>query len=84
MIRDCLGSAFTLLYDWSTKLVPLSQPIKTKPHHELVARVFPPLSSLIGFSLSSHWLSKVVFFLVIFCYDYFAFGFTTLNQKALY
>ena len=40
--------------------MPLSQPIKTKPIMSWSRAFSRPLSSLIGFSLSSHWLSKVV------------------------
>ena len=35
------------------------------------------------FTLSSHWLLVIFAFVLIGCYNYFGFGFTTLNQKAL-
>ena len=37
------GFRFTSLFDWSRKLVPLSEPItsKTNTNHDLVTRVFP-------------------------------------------
>lgn len=51
-------------------------------NHDLVTRIFPRF--LVGFTLSSHWLLKVLSFLLISWCDYFGFDFTILNQKALY
>ena len=41
------------------------------------------LSNLVGFTLSPHWPLKVFSFHLIGRCDYFGFGFTTLNLKAL-
>ena len=73
---------FTSCGDWSLKLAPPFQPIrcKTKTNQDLVARA---LGIWVSFTLSSHWLSRVFFFLLIGCWDYFGFGFTTINRKEL-
>ena len=67
------------------KLVPLSQPIrcKTKANRNLVTRVSRALGSLLGLTLTSPWLLRVFFFLLIGCGDNFGFGFTRLNRKTL-
>ena len=70
-IEQVSMECFTSLCDWFRKLAQLSQPIrcKTKTNHDLVARVFPRLGSLV-FALSSHWLLKVFSCLSIGCCDY--------------
>ena len=72
---------FTSLFDWSKKN---SQHFlcQSDANHDLVTRIFPRF--LVGFTLSSHWLLKVLSFLLISWCDYFGFDFTILNQKALY
>ena len=42
------------------------------------------LGSLVGSTMSSHWLLKVFSFVLIGRCGYFGFGFTTLGQKARY
>lgn len=77
---DCVG--FDLLHS-------VIGPKKNSQHflyqsdanHDLVTRIFPRF--LVGFTLSSHWLLKVLSFLLISWCDYFGFDFTILNLKAL-
>ena len=78
--------SFTALCDCSQKLVPLSQPIicQTKTNHDLSLIFSCACNSLVGFSLSSHWLLKVFSFLQIGCCDYIGFSFKTLNQWMLW
>ena len=63
------GFRFTSLFDWSRKLVPLSEPItsKTNTNHDLVTRVFLLFGEALVFTLSSHclflcseWLSQLL------------------------
>ena len=71
----------TLPCDWSRKLAPSFQPIKsqTKNNRGLVVRVFPRLTNLLAFTASSHWLMITFTIVLIGHWDCFAFGFTTLN-----
>ena len=82
--RKFPGIALVLIYFtlWlvQKKLAALSLPIRCKSR--LGHRIFPRF--LVGFTLSSHWLLKVLSFLLISWCDYFGFDFTILNQKALY
>ena len=60
LVRDC----FTSLFNWSRKIAPLFQPIrsKTRINQDLVLLVFPRFTS------SSYWLLKILPFLPIgFC-----------------
>ena len=52
--------------------------MQSKTNRDLVTRVFPVLA------LSSDWLFGIFPFVLIGRCDYFGFGFTTLNRKALY
>ena len=72
VIRDCIGFNFTTLCDWSRKLATWSLAF---------SRAWGLLPV---FTLSSHWLPLKFSFVLIGHYDYFVFGFTTLNRKALY
>ena len=45
----------------------------------MVVRVFPRLTNLLAFTASSHWLMITFTIVLIGHWDYFAFGFTTLN-----
>ena len=77
---------FTTLCAWSrNSRHPLSQSLsKLKP----IATWSPAFSRssdrLLVFTLSSHWLLVIIFFVLIGRCVHFGFGFTTLNQKALY
>ena len=55
----------TSLCDWPRKLTPLSQPIrcKTKPITTWSRVFFRASSSLVGVTLSSHWLLKIFWLL---------------------
>ena len=66
-IPVCTGFYFTLLGDWSRKLVPPYQPIisKTKANRDLVTCVFPRFNKLPVFTLSSHWLMMTSTFFLI-------------------
>ena len=59
--------------------MPLKQSV---PKLKQVTTWLPVLScalgSLVVFTLSSHWLSKVFSCLLIGCFNYFGFGFMTL------
>ena len=43
-----------------------------------------PYDNLLGLTLRSYLLLKVLYFLLIGCCDFFSFGFMTLNREALY
>ena len=81
-----LWFCFTSFCDWSRKLAPLSQPIryKTETSQELVARVFPRFAQSACLYFEFSLKIKGIFLLVIGYYNYFGFGFATVNQKALY
>ena len=86
VIRDCIG--FDLLRSvigLENSRHPLNQSdAKLKP----IATWSPAFSRAWGrlpvFTLSSHRLLLIFIFVLIGRYDYFGFGFTTLNRKALY
>ena len=65
---------------------PLSQSdAKLKPIATWWSFAFSRASSrLRAFTLSSHWFLLIFIFVLIGRCDYFGFGFTTLNRKALY
>ena len=56
----------------------------TKLKPELVARVFPRFAQSACLYFEFSLKIKGIFLLVIGCYNYFGFGFATVNQKALY
>ena len=64
----------------------LFQPIrcKTKINHNLVARVFPRFRQFGCVHFDFSLALQSIFFLLIGCWDYFDFSFTTLCQKAFY
>ena len=60
-----LWFCFTALCDWSRKLAPPSQPIrsKTKTNRSLVIHVFPRLGAF-KFTLSFHWFLVILTFVL--------------------
>ena len=54
-------SSLNSLCDWSGKLTPLSQPIRCKTNHNLVARVFPRFEQFGGFYFESSLAAKGIF-----------------------
>ena len=76
-----LWFSFTSFCDWSTKLAPLSQPIrcKTKTIATLSFAFSRASGSLLVSTWSPHWLLMTsIFFLINSC-DNFCFGFKTFN-----
>ena len=71
-----------LLCDWFRKLASLPQLIrcKTQTVHDLSPAFSRSSGSLIGFTLSCHWLLKLFFFLLVGRCDWFCVGFTTFNR----
>ena len=57
---------------------------KLKPITNWLPAFSRALYSLVGFTLSSHWLFRVLSFRLIGRCDFFGLGFKTLNRKALY
>ena len=89
VIRDCIGFALLRsVIGLENSRHPLNQSdAKVKP----IATWSLSFSALeVGYlptylpSLSSHWLPLKFSFVLIGRYDYFGFGLTTLNRKALY
>ena len=83
---EFLWFCFTLLCDWSRKLVPLYQPIgcKKNTNLDLVARVFPRFAWL-ACSYSEFSLALRAFsFRMIGSWNSFVVFFTTISRKALY
>ena len=82
----CLFS-FTPRYDSSRRLAPLSSALwlvkETRSTLSTNQRQHWALGSLLGFTLSSHGLFKVLSFLLINCCDNFGCGFTILDRKVL-
>ena len=77
---------FTVLFDWSRKLAPPSQPIrcKLKPIAPWSLAFSRATGRLHAFTSSCHWLPLIISFTLIGRCDYFGFWFSTLNWKALY
>ena len=76
-----LWFSFTSFCDWSTKLAPLSPPIrcKTKTIATLSFAFSRASGSLLVSTWSPHWLLMTsIFFLINSC-DNFCFGFKTFN-----
>ena len=76
----------TLLCDWSRKLTPSSQASWCKTHTPIMtwSPVFScALVGLLLFTLISHWLFRIFFFLLIGCCEYFGLGFSAFSWKAL-
>ena len=57
---------------------------KLKPITNWLPAFSRALYGLVGFTLSSHWLFRVLSFRLIGRCDFFGLGFKTLNRKALY
>ena len=76
----------TTLYDWLTKLKPLSQPmgIQTKTNRVFAARLFPRLAPVTCICFEFDWLVVLFTSVVIGQSNYFGFGFTIPNGKPLY
>ena len=74
---------FTLLCDWSRKLVPSSQPIrcKTKNSGDVVIRVFPRFKHYACFTLSPPWLTMMLIFVLIGRCDNFDFCFQHSSEN---
>lgn len=85
---ELLLSRSTMFCDWSWKLVSLCQPIKCKiktNHDFTVARVFKYFELFGRFYILFLSPLKILIPSVLIGHcDSFGFGFTTLNQKALY
>ena len=86
VIRDCIG--FALLRSVigpENSRHPLSQSdAELKPIVTWLLAFSRAWNRLHVFTLSSHWLLVISTFVRIGRCDYFGFGFTTLNRKALY
>ena len=67
---------------WATLFQPIR--CKTKINHDLVARVFPRFRQFGCVHFDFSLALQSIFFLLIGCWDYFDFSFTTLCQKAFY
>ena len=78
-----LWLCFASLYDWSIKRVPLFQPTKCNLILILVmaTRVFPRFKQFACFYFEFSCVRGDIFH--EHCCDYFAFGFTSLNQKKI-
>ena len=74
------------LLDWSRKLASPSRPIicKTEPITIWLPTFSRAVGSLVGFTLSSHWLLKILSSILIGLCDYLSFCFLTLDWKVLY
>ena len=86
VIRDCIGFALLRsVIGLENSRHPLNQSdAKVKPIATWSLAFSRAYDRLPVFSLSSHWLPLKFSFVLIGHYDYFGFGFTTLNRKALY
>ena len=86
VIRDCIGFALLRSVIYLENLRhPLNQSdAKVKPIATWSLAFSRAWGRLHVFTLSSHWLPLKFSFVLIGRYDYFGFGFTTLNRKALY
>ena len=85
VIRDCIGFALLRSVIGLENLRhPLNQSdAKVKPITTWSLAFSRARGRLPVFTLSSHWLPLKFYFVLIGRYDYFGFGFTTLNRKAL-
>ena len=74
---------FTVLFDWSRKLAPPSQPIrcKLKPIAPWSLAFSRATGRLHAFTSSSHWLPLIICFTLIGRCDYFGFGFRHSIEK---
>ena len=85
VIRDCIGFALLLsVIGLENSRHPLNQlDAKLKPIATWLLSFSRASGHLHVFTLSSHWLLVMLIFVLIGRCDYFGFGFTTLNRKAL-
>ena len=74
---------FTVLFDWSRKLAPPSQPIrcKLKPIAPWSLAFSRATGRLHAFTSSCHWLPLIISFTLIGHCDYFGFGFRHSIEK---
>ena len=74
---------FTVLFDWSRKLAPPSQPIrcKLKPIAPWSLAFSRATGRLHAFTSSCHWLPLIISFTLIGRCDYFSFGFRHSIEK---
>ena len=74
---------FTVLFDWSRKLAPPSQPIrcKLKPIAPWSLAFSRATGRLHAFTSSCHWLPLIISFTLIGLCDYFGFGFRHSIEK---
>ena len=74
---------FTVLFDWSRKLAPPSQPIrcKQKPIAPWSLAFSRATGRLDAFTSSCHWLPLIISFTLIGRCDYFSFGFRHSIEK---
>ena len=74
---------FTVLFDWSRKLAPPSQPIrcKLKPIAPWSLAFSRATGRLHAFTSSCHWLPLIISFTLIGRCDYFGFGFRYSIEK---
>ena len=74
---------FTVLFDWSRKLAPPSQPIrcKLKPIAPWSLAFSRATGRLHAFTSSCHWLPLIISFTLIGRYDYFGFGLRHSTEK---
>ena len=74
---------FTVLFDWSRKLAPPSQPIrcKLKPIAPWSLAFSRATGRLHAFTSSCHWLPLIISFTLIGRCDYFGFGFRHSIEK---
>ena len=74
---------FTVLFDWSRKLAPPSQPIrcKLKPIAPWSLAFSRATGRLHEFTSSCHWLPLIISFTLIGRCDYFGFGFRHSIEK---
>ena len=72
-----------MLFDWSRKLEPPSQPIrcKLKPIAPWSLAFSRATGRLHAFTSSCHWLPLIIFFTLIGRCDYFGFGFRHSIEK---
>ena len=74
---------FTVLFDWSRKLAPPSQPIrcKLKPIAPWSLAFSRATGRLHAFTSSCHWLPLIISFTLIGRCDYFGFGLRHSTEK---
>ena len=78
---------FTVLFDWSRKLAPPSQPIrcKLKPIAPWSLAFSRATGRLHAFTSSCHWLPLIISFTLIGRCDYFGFGFRhSIEKRSIY